>query len=81
MKNNVKDEENDDWSHSNFQPGDLVYVQEWDCDPKTGVVIGIDGEWDDGEPPGLEWTTYLEIQFQNGEISFCDERMCSHIEE
>ena len=33
-----------------------------------GIVIGIDGEWDDGEPPGMEWTTYLEIQPPDGEI-------------
>ena len=64
-----------------FRPGDLVYVQEWDCDPIAGIVTGIDGEWDDGEPPGLEWVTYLEIQLQNGEISLWDERMCYHAEE
>ncbi len=68
-------------SCTGFKPGDLVYIHEWDCDPVAGVVIGIDGEWDDGEPPGLEWTTYLEIQLQDGEIGFWDERMCYHAEE
>ena len=49
----------EDWSHSKFKMGDLVYVHEWDREVRPGVVIGIDGEWDDGEPPGLELRTYL----------------------
>ncbi len=58
-----------------FQPGDLVTILEYDWESYPGIVIGIDGEWDDSEPPGMQWINYVEIQFPDGEIVFWDEKM------
>lgn len=58
-----------------FKPGDLVMVFEWDMERGPGIVVGIDGEWDDGEPPGVQWTTYVEVLFPDGEIVSWDEKL------
>ena len=81
MTTKLQQSNEEDWAGTSFRPGDLVTVHEWDWERGPGIVIGIDGGWDDGEPPGMEWTTYIEIQLPDGEIVSWDERMVTPFSE
>jgi hypothetical protein len=68
---------------TDIKVGDLVWVDRSTFDSRTedtpGVVVGIECEWDDGEPPGMFLTTWIEILFGDGTVETWDSDIVNHL--
>ncbi len=63
-----------------IKAGDLVCIVKSRGGLQTGIAVEIWGEWDDGEPPGMVWTDWVDVQFSSGEIETWDMEFLSFVE-